>query len=455
VQPFSITAGQLDGRPVFGSHRAGHHVGMRSNRILLDESLRVLLDGYAWLPDRRRRSPGGVVRTRLLGRRAIGLCGPEAARFFYNEDHIRRHGAIPGAVQSTLFGHGAVHTLDGPGHRQRKAVFLSLVTSQSTAELTQSICAAWDEVAASWPVGRRIVLFDEAARALTRGVTRWAGLDLTGSDADQMAGDLVAMVDGFATLGPRHWRARAARRRQEATLADTVTRVRAGTVHPREGSALDVVSRHRENGDLLSPRVAAVELLNVIRPTVAVSWFVAFAGHALHHWPEHQEPLSTGGDAFALAFAHELRRFYPFAPFIAGHAVTDLSFQGQDIPAGALVLLDLYGQNHDSQLWTDPYTFRPSRFLNREIDAFELVPQGAGDPHTGHRCPGEPFTVAILRALAIRLARLDLRFPAQDWTISLRRIPARPASAAIVLPGRSPSAPAGDPGLANRDVAHH
>jgi fatty-acid peroxygenase len=431
--------------PTFGFGFAGHHLRMRANRILLDESLSVLLEGYGWLPDRRRRSPSGVVHTRLLGQRAVGLCGPDAARFFYDENHIRRHGAIPGAVQSTLFGHGAVHTLDGPGHRQRKGVFLSLVTEQGITELRRSVCAAWDDVAASWPVGRRIVLFDEAARALTRGVTRWAGLDTTDADADRMAVDLVAMVDGFATPGPRHWRARTARRRQEAALAATVTRVRAGTVQPREGSALDLVSRHRENGDLLSSEIAAVELLNVIRPTVAVCWFVAFAGHALHHWPEHQESLSAGGDAFALAFAHELRRFYPFAPFIAGHAAADLSWQGDKIPAGALVLLDLYGQNHDSQLWTDPYAFRPRRFLNREIDAFELVAQGAGDPHTGHRCPGEPFTVAILRALAIRLARLDLRFPAQDWTISLRRIPARPASGAVVLPGNSPFDPAGDP----------
>ncbi|MEV4313894.1 cytochrome P450 [Actinocrispum sp. NPDC049592] len=392
----------------------------------MDESLSLLLEGYGWLPDRRRRSPNGVVRTRLMGQRAIGLCGPDAARFFYDENHIRRHGAIPGPVQSTLFGHGALHTLDGAAHRHRKSPFLSLVTDESIADLTRSVCAAWDDNA--WPVDKPVVLFDEAARVLTRGVTRWAGLHTTG----EMAKDLVAMVDGFATPGPRHWRARAARRRQEAALARTVTMARSTTVPA--GTAVDLLSRFEENGELLSPRLAAVELLNVIRPTVAVCWFVAFAAHALHHWPEHRELLRAGGDAYALAFAHELRRFYPFAPFIAGHAVKDLSWQGEHIPAGALVLLDLYGQNHDSSLWTDPYTFRPGRLLNHEIGAFELVPQGAGDPHTGHRCPGEPFTVGILRALAVRLARLDFRFPKQDWTISLRRVPARPADGAILIP---------------------
>ena len=62
----------------------------------------------------------------------------------------------------------------------------------------------------------------------------------------------------------------------------------------------------------------------------------------------------------------------------------------------------------------------------------ELVPQGGGDPRTGHRCPGENITVALLTALAVRLARLDYRLPEQDLGISLRRIPARPASGVVL-----------------------
>jgi fatty-acid peroxygenase len=102
-----------------------------------------------------------------------------------------------------------------------------------------------------------------------------------------------------------------------------------------------------------------------------------------------------------------------------------------------MVLLDLYGQNHDADLWGDPYAFRPERFLGadeavREIGAFELVPQGGGDPHTNHRCPGEQLTVAVLSALAVRLARLQFDVPEQDLTISLSRIPARPASGVVL-----------------------
>ncbi|WP_053739959.1 hypothetical protein [Streptomyces sp. NRRL WC-3618] len=88
--------------------------------------------------------------------------------------------------------------------------------------------------------------------------------------------------------------------------------MRSGTAQVPAGSVLDRVCRHLDAaGTELTPRIAAVELLNVIRPTTALSWFVAFSAHALHLWPEHKERLRSGEAGFATAFAHEVRRFYP------------------------------------------------------------------------------------------------------------------------------------------------
>jgi hypothetical protein len=70
------------------------------------------------------------------------------------------------------------------------------------------------------------------------------------------------------------------------------------------------------DGRLMEPERGAVEQLNIIRPTVAVSWFVAFAGYALHRWPQHRAELRSGDLAYTVAFAHYLRRFYSFAPFV-------------------------------------------------------------------------------------------------------------------------------------------
>lgn len=174
---------------------------------LIDRTLSVAAEGYAWLPNRVRESSSDVVRSRLLGRAAVALRGPDAVRFFYDERHVRRHGAVPEPVLGTLFGHGAVHTLDGPAHRARKSLFLPLLHVDSVAGLVEEVGRAWDEAVATWSGRSRVVLFEEAGTVLTRGVCDWAGDPLRRDEAAPLARDLLAMVDGFAGLGPRHVRA--------------------------------------------------------------------------------------------------------------------------------------------------------------------------------------------------------------------------------------------------------
>ncbi|MFJ6793239.1 cytochrome P450 [Streptomyces sp. NPDC091268] len=428
---------------------------------VIDHTVPLLVKGYGWLPDLRRRHGGAaVVRTRIAGRPTVVLHGPGAVEFFYDERNVRRHGALPGPVLDTLFGRGAVHTLDGDAHRVRKGAFVSLLMRERGIEaLLDLVGRHWDEAVPTW-AGREVVLFEETARVLARAVCDWAGLPVSQERARELAADCLAMVDGFATAGPRHWRARAARGRQERALTHVVEEVRAGVAplgpaaHHGDGggrSVLETVARHRDaDGRLPDSRTAAVELLNIIRPTVAISWFAAFAAHALHRDPRQGEALRSGdgsahagglGDAYALAFAHEVRRFYPFVPFLGALAARDTRFGDEPIEAGSMVLLDVYGQHHDPALWPDPYRFVPQRFLGNEIAPGVLIPQGGGDPSTGHRCPGEDITVRVLARLATALARLDAEVPRQDLAIPLDRIPTRPRSGFVVRVAARRSSP--------------
>ncbi|MCF3122105.1 cytochrome P450 [Streptomyces arenae] len=420
-----------------------------------DNTLPLLVQGYAWLPDLTRRKGPGPVRTRLMGRPAVALRGPAAVGFFYDEDHVRRRSALPDPVLSTLFGKGAVHTLDGEEHLGRKALFVSLLKDAAgVTELAQRVAEEWERSRKEWAGRPEVTLFDEVSFLLTRAVCAWAGVPLvehsdgtrahggseaTAGETERTARDLVAMVDGFATVGPRHWRARRARRRQEKRLARLVEATRADVDlaasdrHVLPGSVVHTVATHRDlDGELLDPHTAAVEILNVIRPTVAVTWYTVFGAHALHRHPTLRERLATQGEDYARAFAHEVRRFYPFAPFVAGLAPADITWQGHPIPEGALVLLDLYGQNHDPQLWEAPYTFDPERFTGREPGRDELVPQGGGEASRGHRCPGEDITLAVLATLLPRLARLEHDVPEQDLRIPLNRMPTRPRSGFVM-----------------------
>ncbi|GIF18947.1 fatty-acid peroxygenase [Actinoplanes tereljensis] len=388
----------------------------------LDQTLALPIKGYAWLPDLRRRTHGQPAPIRLLGRPAVAIGGPTAAEFFYTAGNIERHGAIPGPVLDTLFGRGAVHTLDGRAHELRKALFVALLLGDGVDTLAKHVGTAFDEAADRWRGGPSVSLFDETARVISEAVGRWVGVPLEEGDRDALASDMVAMVDGFATAGPRHARARLARRRRERRLARLIEEVRREEPSP---SPLSAIAHHTADGYLMDARTAAVEIINLIRPATAVTYLVAFAAHAMERHPHVRARLDD--DRYALAFVQEVRRFYPFVPFLGGRAARDLYFQRTDIARGSLVLLDVYGQHHDERVWPEPYAFRPERFLDRPVGEFELIPQGGGDPRTGHRCPGEQITVAVLQTIAQRLARLEYYLPPQDLSIDLSRIPARVA----------------------------
>lgn len=401
---------------------------------IVDSSLALLATGYSWLPSRWRRSGRPAVHTRLMGKRAVALRGPDAISFFYDERNMRRNGAVPSFVQDTLFGRGSVHSLDGHAHRVRKAMFLSVLADPDRiSALAERAAAAWEDTAALWPARGEVVLFDEVSRIITAAVCRWAGVPLSEDELPDRARDLVATIDGFGTFAPRHWRARLARTRLERGVGELISAVRDGSAEVEPGSAVDVVARHRDaDGSQLDVSTAAVEVLNVVRPTVAVSWYVTFAAHAMHLWPELRARLREGDAEYVEAFAHELRRFYPFAPFVGAEAVGDRDWAGEPIPEDATVLLDLYGQNHDSSVFPDPYRFDPERFVGRPPGPDELVPQGGGDPATGHRCPGEAVTVELITTLTARLAALDYEVPDQDLRIPFGRMPTRPRSGFVI-----------------------
>lgn len=403
----------------------------------LDRTAGFLWQGYRFLPGLWRRYGPGGCEIRLLGERTICLVGAEAAELLYDQRRFRRAGTLPGPVRHTLVGEGGVQGLDGAAHRHRKAMFLRLVTPGGLAALAGSTGGHWQQAVAGWTGRDRTVLFDEAARVLTGAGCEWLGIPLPPAELPTRAAEAVAMVEGFATAGPRHWRGRLARRRSEAWLAGLVRRVRRGDLAAPEDSGLAAVAGQRDpDGGLLDPRTAAVELLNLLRPTVAIAWYVAFAAHALHVHPHWHARLREGDPAERERFVHEVRRFYPFAPAVGARVREGFTWRGYWFPPGRRVLLDVYGTNRDPRHWADPEVFDPDRFAGREVGRYELVPQGGGDPEQGHRCAGEDVTVRLLGESVRVLAGLDYRMPPQDLSIPLDRVPTRPRSG-VVLSGVS------------------
>jgi fatty-acid peroxygenase len=380
--------------------------------------------GYPYLLDLRRQAEATSVDLRLLGQRTTVLSGPDGARLFYDESVMRRRGAIPRPLRHTLFGLGAVHGLDDADHKHRKALFVDLLTPAAAKAIAEAADAGWRERA-----GQQVepaAMYDEAVQVHAAAVTEWAGIPV-GQTYPKLPRDLAAMVDGFGSIGPRHLAARRARHRSERWATGLITAVRSGELDA-PGTTLDAVARYRgRDAELLSPRVAAVELLNILRPTVAVAYFVAFTADALAAQPEMRERLRSGGDELFESLAHEVRRYYPFVPMLAARVRTPSTHDGRRLRRRQRVLLDVYGTLHDPQWWDEPERFELDRFVGVDVDPFLYIPQGGGDAASGHRCPGERVSVELIKTAARHL--VDDRPPVRNYQgYPLTRFPTRPLS---------------------------
>lgn len=397
-----------------------------------DNTFALLRDPYRFISKRCQHLESDWFETRLLLRPAVCMRGAEAARLFYDPRRFTRLHAAPEPLQATLFGKGGVQSMDGQAHQNRKMMFLSLLTEQRIAELVSEVRRSWTEAIALWPLRSHVVLYEEVQLLLTKAVCRWAEVPVPEHEITLRTGQLVSLFDDAASF--RHLRSRIQRSRAEKWLAGLIESERAAGLRTKRDSALATIAHYRdETGTLLPIHVAAVELLNVLRPTVAVSVYVVFVAHAMHQHPECALQLRRGDANYLEWFVQEVRRFYPFFPVVAARPRDQFEWQGLWFQTSQLVLLDLYGTNHHAAAWDEPDAFLPERFHGRAPSLFNFIPQGGGDVRTDHRCPGEGVALALMKASAEILAR-DVQFsvPAQDLRIDFTRMPALPRSRFII-----------------------
>ena len=395
----------------------------------IDATLSLLRDGYKFIPRRCARLGTDAFRTRLLGRSAVCFHGPRWTNLFYGAEGVTRVGAMPAPVLRLLQDKGSVQQLEGAPHRHRKALFTGLLLDQDRIDaLADAFRRVWLDRLAAWEAADSICLLTEVSDVLAEASCSWAGVPLDGDDLAQVSGALFGMVDQAGRVRPATLFALSARRRTERLLRDLIVRER------QAPGAADTpfarIAAHRDaGGSLLPPEVAAVELLNVLRPLVAVGRYIAFLAMILHRKPDWRDRFRIGEDDLIEPFCEEVRRQAPFFPMTAAITTQQISWGDLSLPSGQWLLFDLYGTLHDPRSFPDPSAFRPERRLSwtRADDSF--VPQGGGDVHQSHRCPGEMATVALMvEATKLLCRHIGYEVPKQSLTVRLSRFPAQPES---------------------------
>ncbi len=349
---------------------------------------------------------------------------------FFTPGRFTRKASLRPTTLRLLQDLGSVNQLDGDANLQRKQMFLSVMRPSESQRLAAVLAEQWTARISTWEKMEQVVLFDEVQALLCRAVCSWAGLAVSEQSARKRTQEFAAMLDGAGSVGSWMMRELLLGNRCERWARRVIEHIRVGSRDVPPESAAYAIAWHRDlDGALLDPGVAAVELINVLRPTVAIGYFVTFAALALHEHPVWAERLRVGDPHELEWFVQEVRRASPLFALTAGRVRHPFEWRGHHFAAGTWMILDLYGTNQDPGSWDDPGVFRPERFRDWNGSPFNLIPQGGGDHATGHRCPGEWATIDLLKQ-ATRLLATAMRYdvPDQDLHVDLTRMPTLPQS---------------------------
>lgn len=398
----------------------------------VDSTPAFLREGYDFIGRRCRRLGAEGFRTRLMLRPVTCLSGAAAAREFYRPGRMTRRGAMPATVVALLQGKESVQALDDAAHRVRKAMFLELMSEARLDAARRIFAEEWQAEAKRWQ-GRTVALSGRVERILTRTALRWCGIPTSERGVSRRARELTAMIHAAGSTGPAHLRARMLRRRSEKWARGVIRQAREDGAS-RCGTLGRIALHTDADGSRISEAAAAVELINILRPMVAVATYVIFCAHALHLHRDAIPASAPDDDTANRAIAEEVRRLYPFFPAIGGRVRRAFDWRGTRFAEGDWLLLDLYGTNRDPAAWDAPDRFRPQRHLGRVARPEAMVPQGGGDPLLNHRCPGEAITVALMTEALAQLRTMKWSAPAQDLDLPRAQFPPVPRDGMRITP---------------------
>lgn len=398
-----------------------------------DATFAFIKNPYLYILEKCESLSSDIFIGRLLLKKTIFMKGRDAAKIFYDENRFVRKNAMPMRIKKTLLGIGGVQGLDGAKHVLRKKMFMDLTNKEKIADLIKINENDWENYIKKWSRSKKdIILYDEICELLTKSACKWTGIMIENYELKLRTKQLKAMFDYAGSIGLKHWISRLARSSAENWISIIIKKIRSGKIKVPKDSAAYVIANYKDiDGKLLNKKVAAVELLNILRPTVAVAVYIVFTAHAL---AKNKNSLSKINDEVEVnSFIQEIRRFYPFFPCVMAIVKNDFIWQNYHLKKGTHAILDLYGTNHDKKLWYEPNKFKPERFKDFHEDNFTFIPQGGGNQYQHHRCPGELVAIELMKnALFYLTEKISFNIPKHNLEIDFSRLPALPKNRLII-----------------------
>ncbi len=364
-----------------------------------------------------RAELGEAFSFNLLGFNPIMLSGAEANRFLLVEQRDQFSWRIPTDPVAKLLGKGVLVT-DGAEHDHLRRAMQPALHKKMLAAYVDLFRRYTDQVTAAWQEGQtRDMLIEMRRVALLILVGTLFRVDFT-PDLDELWPSIMKMLKHISPGLWMFWK-------------NAPTGNAAPALHIVDHYLVDIIKERREenNGgeDLLGTLIASGMDDGLIRDqlltmfiaghdtsTAMLAWLLYLLGkhpavmarvrdevdtHLTGELPtiENTVPLR-----YLQCVIDETLRLYPPIHLGTRRILSDLQFQGYDLPEGKRANYSIYLTHRNPEHWPDPSVFSPDRFLpenERGRQPYTYLPFGGGP----RNCLGAAFAQVEAKIVIARL----------------------------------------------------
>ena len=377
---------------------------------------------------RARRELGEVFRMHaVIGEMAV-TSHPDHVRSLFTAKPEQAPSLTGESPLRPIVGPNSVLTALGDRHMRQRKLLLPPFHGEAVARYAQLIADAAEREIESWPVGRPFALAPRM-QAITLDVIMAGVFGIEGPAEGTtenalrtatkriLAGSTspAAQVSELINLGqtePRGVLRVAMAMLDRPTYAVISERRRAEDLDERHDILSLLLRAETEEGETLSDREVRDELLTLVlagHETTANS--LAWTWERLVRTPDAYERLRdavrSGDDAddSVEAVITEAMRVRPVIPMVGRRVTVPWRLGPYAVPAGTPIDMSILLLHHREDLYPEPFSFRPERWLGHKPGTYEWIPFGGGI----RRCLGATLAMAEQRVVLAAMARrLDL-----------------------------------------------
>jgi cytochrome P450 len=352
----------------------------------------------------------------------VVLAHPEDIRSVFTGDPAVLHAGRGNALLEPILGRHSLLLVDGDRHVQQRTILQPAFRNDRIRSFAGIVAAATRRWTDAWRDGG-VVNIQRTTLAISKDVILRVVLGLEGGELErfsQLIHDVMLLVGTNATFdqpaaSPLMDRFRAARHALDDALQAQVERRR------HLGSGVDMLSTllaaRTQAGQGLSDEEIRDQLITMIlagHETTASS--ITWALVCLHAQPDalhrlrHELDAASGLDlpyeamvglSYLQAVCLETLRLRPVIPVVSRQLQGPFRLRDTTIPAGMFVTPCAYLAHRRPEVFPEPDSFRPQRFLEQRFSPYTYFPFGGG----ARRCIGMSFALLELQIVLGTLLR--------------------------------------------------